>query len=514
MRVLCLWIPHWPLQRLQVTQPSLRERPVLIYRTVPRRGEVITFASQRALDQGVQIGMPVAEAKSLWQVSATPVFIEQNEEQDRLGLQRLAWSCDRFSPVIGIEEDAYPESILMDITGCGRLFADEQSENDRKTTAPSPLGEQRLAEELVRQMHRYGLRVRVGIAETVGAAWAVAHARRSTLNIIACGEVREALQPLPIESLRLPQASVMTLHQLGVRRVRQLLALPRKEIPSRFSKELLTRIDQALGDREEKVHPLKPPEVLQERWEHEYPISHPDTIESLIAETLQKLIQRLQPTGLGLRRVQCCLNYCEQGISVVGEFSIELIQPTQSAERVMQLVRLQLERIALEPGVHEIVVIAERVESLSEKQTSLFVETSGDEQKLAQLLERLSIRLGKEAVLRAELTPEEQPELAYRAIPKLQASITSPQENSPTATFRPLWLKRTPVPIPVSFREVPVSLGYQRVIRSWGPERITTGWWREHHIRRDYWRIETDQGHHWIFQDLTQQNWYWHGMFG
>jgi protein ImuB len=53
-----------------------------------------------------------------------------------------------------------------------------------------------------------------------------------------------------------------------------------------------------------------------------------------------------------------------------------------------------------------------------------------------------------------------------------------------------------------------------RVARCWGPERIETGWWRGYSVRRDYYRLETDQGHwFWVFRHLHDGQWFLHGMF-
>jgi protein ImuB len=53
------------------------------------------------------------------------------------------------------------------------------------------------------------------------------------------------------------------------------------------------------------------------------------------------------------------------------------------------------------------------------------------------------------------------------------------------------------------------------VARHWGPERIETGWWRGPSVRRDYYRIETDEGRRfWLFRELTNRRWFLHGAYG
>jgi REP element-mobilizing transposase RayT len=54
----------------------------------------------------------------------------------------------------------------------------------------------------------------------------------------------------------------------------------------------------------------------------------------------------------------------------------------------------------------------------------------------------------------------------------------------------------------------------QRVVYHAGPERIETLWWRGRSVRRDYYRIATEEGTHmWIYRDLTTAKWYLHGEF-
>ena len=53
-----------------------------------------------------------------------------------------------------------------------------------------------------------------------------------------------------------------------------------------------------------------------------------------------------------------------------------------------------------------------------------------------------------------------------------------------------------------------------RVQRTWGPERIQTGWWRGRSVRRDYYRVETTAGRwFWLFRQLGDGRWYFHGTF-
>jgi len=93
--------------------------------------------------------------------------------------------CGRFSPIVGLEPTD-GDSLLLDITGLAHLFG----------------GEAALAAEILRDFARLGLNVRVGIADTIGAAWAAAHYREMQienckLTIANCRtQPNEPMQPI------------------------------------------------------------------------------------------------------------------------------------------------------------------------------------------------------------------------------------------------------------------------------------------------------------------------------
>ncbi len=69
-RVMCVWIPDWPLQRLVLERPELHRRTVVIYEATPQGGLKVVAATG-ALGAsmqpiaGIYPGMPLAEAAAL-----------------------------------------------------------------------------------------------------------------------------------------------------------------------------------------------------------------------------------------------------------------------------------------------------------------------------------------------------------------------------------------------------------------------------------------------------------------
>jgi protein ImuB len=171
------------------------------------------------------------------------------------------------------------------------------------------------------------------------------------------------------------------------------------------------------------------------------------------------------------------------------------------------------------------------IERLPESQGGLFDrDQEADRAALAQLLDSLAARLGKEAVAAAQLVPDPQPELACRFESALgigQARDAGAPADLLTARdrhvfrHRPLRVFPRPVPIevvavvpdgrPLRFRHA----GADHAVRHCqGPERIETGWWRGEDIHRDYFAVETAEGSRWwLFRRLDDGRWFLHGCF-
>ncbi len=61
-RVLCLWLPNWPVQRLAVAQPELEKQGIVLHAHDPRRGQRVKYCCDIAWSQGIRPGMSLAEA--------------------------------------------------------------------------------------------------------------------------------------------------------------------------------------------------------------------------------------------------------------------------------------------------------------------------------------------------------------------------------------------------------------------------------------------------------------------
>ena len=528
-RMVCVWLPNWPLQRLRHERPELRNRPVVLFANDGSRGPRVAAwgrgEAQQASGPAFQIGMPLAEAEALFAgYGGSTAHIEAHDPAaDLAELRELARSCNDFSPLFGIEESESVECLLLDVTGCEHLLG----------------GEQNLVDTLAEHLRQRGFQVRAALAPTIGAAWAAARCLAKPYQQPALSDVGldEALAPLPITSLRLPLTIIEALHELGLRRIDQVRALPRETLPSRFGPELLQRLDQAFGDAPELLVPEHSPEPLAAVWVTDEPLTDRESLKFITGQLLDELLGRLKPRREGVRQLFCQI----KGTAARPvELPVNLVSPSDVAQHLLELLSQQIDRANLPEGISFVRLEATNVASMATRQRDLFgFETDTDtHREVSSLLDRLSNRLGATAVVHAVLVPEAQPELSVRHEPvvsegrglwgegKTSKSVVSTFGPSipalaPQPSPRPLRLFTPPEPIEATAagpEGAPMHFRWDRrdhrVIKSWGPERIETGWWREQSVCRDYFRVVTQTGQHfWIFRCFDQAAWFIHGAF-
>ncbi|MFO0866452.1 MAG: DNA polymerase Y family protein [Gemmataceae bacterium] len=155
-RAMCVYLPQWPLQRLRHERPDLRDHPIAIAQPRTSRGAAILFCNRLSAHAGIRAGMPVAEARA--REPGIRLF-ETDPEGDRERLEQLAKWAEKFSPRVGLEEGPTPHCLLLDVTGCEACFR----------------GDPRLARLMMESLKRQGWVARLALADTVGAAWGLAH---------------------------------------------------------------------------------------------------------------------------------------------------------------------------------------------------------------------------------------------------------------------------------------------------------------------------------------------------
>jgi protein ImuB len=443
--------------------------------------------------------MPLAEAQALLESAA---FVPHDPAADSEALQTLAQVCHRFSPFVGIERSCDTDCLLIDMTGGSHLFG----------------GESGLARQVVIDLAELDYRTHVAAAGTIGAAWAIARYGHRA------GSHRR-LPSLPVEALRIPDDIVSRLQSFDLRTLGQLQALPRESLPSRFGALLLQRLDQMFGQCDELLDPVPCADPVFAEWILEHPTCRSEAVLHICAELLPEVLSTVQSRGEGILRL--VLTVSSESADPVS-LELGLIQPADSAAHLMSLFQLKLEAHTLPNWMHTIRLEATVTAPLRIRQRGLFAhEEPADDGSIRRLIDRLSARLGRNAVVKPKLLPEAVPEQAVEFEPLADTDSKRRQADSPVMSNRAFTSAR-PLKLlspPESIRVISIAPDGPPVRFYWDhheyqvaqhtePERIATAWWQETgSVRRDYFQVEVSSGaRFWLFRN-DAGNWFLHGVF-
>ncbi len=476
-----------------------------LYAVDPAARAVGLFAGQKATDAAALVPELRAE--------------EADPAADAQALEAVCDWCVRYSPAVAVDG---ADGLFLDITGVSHLWG----------------GEAAMTDDLLERLAANGIPARAAVADTAGAAWALARhgdghgggrgAGREARIVADPGGQAPLLASLPITALRLDEVSAAQLPRLGLTRIERLLGLPRAQLTRRFGPMVLRRLDQALGRAEEALTFRRPPTPWFDRLAFAEPISLLDDLVRAAGDITERLCRRLQVEGQGARGFELTFHRLD-GKAFPAKVGLSLAG--RDARVLTRLFAPKLETIDPGFGIEVVTLFADGVERLSAAQGSLESgRTALAEEGVAALVDRLANRLGEAAVWRAETFESHVPERAVRPAPAIGPA--TPDGWDPDKP-RPIRLFPHPEAITAMAElpdEPPVAFTWRgrrhRVKRAEGPERIAEEWWRKPIDKvgpgfvRDYYRVEDETGaRFWLFRaglyddPETPPRWWLHGVF-
>lgn len=504
-RVVSLFLPTWPTDRVRRKAGDaapLAEIPlVLIGRDKNRR--VVLAADGAALAAGLRPRMPVTKAQVLVPGLAVQ---DADPKADAEALERLAVWMLRFAPIVA--PDA-PDGIVIDTTGADHLHG----------------GEAAMLEGMVGRLAMSGIAARAAIADSWGAAHALARYGGQGISIAPVGHGQSILEPLALEALRITPSTAAELRRLGFHRIGDLLNQPRAPLALRFGPEIGRRIDQALGHAAEPIEQVRPPDIVEVRRAFAEPIGAAETLARYIGKLVAQLCALMEQRGLGARRLDLV---CQRVDSQAQAIRVGMAMPVRDAKRLTRLLCDKIETIAPGFGIEIMSLAATSAEPLERTQvvSSLVEENVPD---VSDLIDTLVNRVGERAVYRLAPVASDVPE---RSVSRIPATAEDTGASWPGHWPRPSRLLPQPDPVetvallpdhpPVSFTWRGVR---RRIKRADGPERVFGEWWKrdaELVAVRDYFRVEDDAGErYWLYRSgdgedaaTGSHRWFLHGVFG
>ncbi len=482
-RIVSIWFPEFSLEgfirgRMKAGKSPLPgDMPFALVET-GAKGLRLAAVNAVAKNLGLLPGQRLADARA-----AVPGLLTERHEpgHDRASLLGLCHWMERYSPWVS---PSPPDGILLDVTGIPHLFG----------------GEPQMLAAMRQRLAGYGYTAQAAIAPTIGAAWALARYEG------------ERLEVLPVEALRIDADAARTLRRLGLKTIGSLLAIPRASLARRFRGEtsaenILLRLDEATGHREEVLNPLAPPSSFIAHRAFMEPVITSEGLEMALTDLITALIGDLEKKSQGATRLT--LKLFRTDASRV-EIPVGLSAPTHDLRHLLRILKPKLEIIDAGFGIDAMTLEACETGPAIVQQYG-FME-NGNSLGLELLNDRVMNRHETEIAAlqpveshipeRAELPQFRHPGESrdHRARRPIQQKNNRPLLifDRPEATTVIAAVPDGP-PMRFTWRRIT-----RRVVKSQGPERLAPEWWRlnENGNPRDYYTVEDEQGRrYWLYRE-------------
>jgi protein ImuB len=540
-----LWIAlHLPTLSLESFAATLASRQSLAAAQPIALLEAhhIVSANAAARAEGVKPGLKRATALAL---APRIVLGQADATRDAVALVPVAHAALAFTPSVSLQPASQPgaaaNTVLLEVRASLRYFG----------------GLERLLRGIDAALRPLGHAVRIATAATAQAAALLAQVEPPPrcLDLVA---TRRALAEAPVWLLGPGREHWEALQGMGLRKLGDLLKMPRAGLARRFSEAMLAEIDAAFGNRPDPREPIVLPPAFESRLEL---FARADTTEQVLqgaAVLLERLIAWLSAQHAFVRRFKLLMHHearwssssrtgdCEAQATVL---EIALAEPSRDSAHLLVLLRERLAHVQLPAPTLELYLQAEDISKRPPPNVELFATSGSEHEGLTRLIERLQARLGTGQVQRLCGVEDHRPERASESRGADAAAFGSSQNGvrkpspakrarlaeaaTPDAVAavvagalapRPIWLQ-TPEPLAEQgFR--PLFEGRSLQLLS-GPERIEAGWWDCGLAGRDYFIAETADGALvWIYREriplakeggeplASGSGWFLHGRFG
>lgn len=411
-------------------------------------------------------------------------------------LDALAAGMLRFTPRVSLVP---PDGLLLEVQGSLHLYAGLRG-----------LGEAIDAECRGRQRHAI-----VAFAPTPLAALAMARAglRRAVTD---AGQLIGELAPLPLEVLRWPQETRERLARMGVRTLGEVLRLPRAGFAQRFGAAQLGVLDALTGRAPDVRAAFRARETFCRRQDLDGELTDHGLLRQALAPLFTALGAFLTARQCGVLALECLLWHRQPPPT---RCELLLAAPCADGTRIESLFAARLDTLSLPAAVRACELRAEALLPHQPGSQGLWQpgEHGGEAGRVGgELIERLRVRLGADAVHGLAQCDGHRPEAAWALIGPPAGPAVQDREDAPapqSAPRRPLWL--LPVPQPLEVRGgLPCRSGPLRLAGE--VERIETGWWDGGEVARDYYSAVDVHGVRlWVFRErAAPHGWFLHGVFG
>lgn len=448
-------------------------------------------------------------------------------------LQAVAVWALQFTPRVTLQDEA----VLMELAASLRLFGG--------------------ARVLRERLHQEAMELGVGqVGWGPNGLAALAFARAGLPGLPSSRQAAllvDRLNTLPLNVLSAAWPHQTTLAHIGCRTLGDVRALPRGGMARRFDKTLLQALDQLYGHAPEAYVWVHLPETFDERLELPFRV---DDASALVFGARRLLLQLSGWLGARHSGVTAfTLHWLHDAMrsrstEPGGALTVRTAEPTRQIDHLGRLLAEHLAHVTLEAPVCELRLSADEVHALTEVSASWLPDDprTACGEPLPLVLERVSVRLGPEKVVRPQILADHRLEWMCRwqpvaeppagpievhatveshSRPKGQVPRSGARKGRPSsATTNGFDLPQPSFILPDPLRLLvrnhrPHYQGELQLLM--GPQRIEGGWWdrdtahdAHRNVVRDYWVAFSEHaGLLWVFQTRLQAEpaWFLHGHF-
>ncbi|MCP4900259.1 MAG: DNA polymerase Y family protein [bacterium] len=526
MRIACLFAPLFVLAARLRSEPNLRGEAVAVCEGNGTTARIMA-ASRPSRQAGIRAGMTLVQARGIMPSLIARGRDSTCERSAHEALLEISWT---LSPQVEATAD---DQIFSDVSGMDGLY-------------PGKIGEETMGREAIAVADSLHLPIRVGIASNKLAAQIASSLPQSPV-VVDAGDEAAFLAPLPLSHLQLEGRTASTLQRWGITRIGDLARLPADRVSARLGSDGLVAHRAACGVDHRPLVPHRPPPVLTEGMELEWPVVTIEPLLFAVRQSLDRLHRRLTRQELACSLLELELDLEPEGTE---RHTIGLPAPTRDVDALLALIRLELESRPPQSAIAAFRCMV-TPDAPRRGQLTLFGPEDVHPQKLATALARLAARLGPDRVGSPRVaeghcpesyghvnfepppTPrfERSPEKVGRGL--LTVRVLRPPVELEVITDAPLEMTTS---LPDSGGDPPISTDsknhrrirltsiasltgekprIQGLVRiASGPWQLEDGWWSDRPVQREYWDIElSDGGLYRIYRDRNSGSWFADGLY-
>ena len=350
------------------------------------------------------------------------VAVEAEPAEEARLIERLCDWCSRYTPLAALDGR---DGLMLDISGVAHLFG----------------GEAVLVDDCLKRLVAQGITGLAGVAGNPRGSWALARFSRQKIapEDLSDKAFAKLFHDLPLAALGLDDKTVADMARAGLRRIGDIALRPRAPITARFGPMPMAGLDALKGLERASIAPrfAAPDFCAEQRFAS--PVQTLEAIEATLRRLADDLVVLLERQAKGARRIELSL-YRVDG--AVRRIRVGASRPLNEARAIARLFAERLaspheDAIDAGFGVDLMRLSCLAAEPLAPSQVELDrAHEAARARALADLIDRLSARLGARAVTRRTLIEAHLPEQAEAAAPATlgEARTRTLLSHSPSKT--------------------------------------------------------------------------------